>query len=267
MGTGPNEIIAAIPPSPRVAVIGRGRAGTAFAAALRDAGLRVDGPLGRGERIPGDAGVVLLCVPDAQIAALAAELGALRAGGERAPAPFVGHCSGATGLEPLFPQEGFSLHPLMTLAGARSDVERLRGCPGAIAASSPRALRVAASLARAIGMQPIELAAADRAAYHAAATIASNFLVTLEGAAETLAASAGLSREQLVPLVQASVANWAASGARAALTGPVARGDEATVARQREAIEVRAPELLALFDALCDATRALAADPMNELVA
>jgi predicted short-subunit dehydrogenase-like oxidoreductase (DUF2520 family) len=108
-------------------------------------------------------------------------------------------------------------------------------------------------------MRPTEVADADRAAYHAAASIASNFLVTLEGAAESLAATAGVGRELLAPLVLAAADNWARRGAHAALTGPIARGDEATVARQRDAVAERTPELLALFDALADATRELAA--------
>jgi predicted short-subunit dehydrogenase-like oxidoreductase (DUF2520 family) len=89
--------------------------------------------------------------------------------------------------------------------------------------------------------------------------MASNFLVTLEGAAERLAATAGLERELLAPLVRAAVANWAALGAERALTGPIARGDEATVERQRAAVAERTPELLGLFDALAAATRELAA--------
>ena len=87
----------------------------------------------------------------------------------------------------------------------------------------------------------VEVADEDRAAYHAAASIAANFLVTLEGAAERLAATAGVPRELLVPLARAALENWAANGAEQALTGPVARGDEATIARQREAIERARP--------------------------
>ncbi|HEX5146544.1 MAG TPA: DUF2520 domain-containing protein, partial [Conexibacter sp.] len=68
----------------------------------------------------------------------------------------------------------------------------------------------------------------------------------------------GLDRELLVPLVRATVDNWAAQGARDALTGPIARGDEETVTRQRHAIAERTPDLLPLFDALADATRKLA---------
>ena len=112
-------------------------------------------------------------------------------------------------------------------------------------------------------MQPFEIEDPGRAAYHAAASIASNFLVTLEDAAERVAAGAGLdpadARELLAPLVRSTVENWAARGPERALTGPIARGDEATVANQRAAVAEAAPELLALFDELVERTRALAA--------
>ncbi|MDQ6751229.1 MAG: DUF2520 domain-containing protein, partial [Actinomycetota bacterium] len=111
-----------------------------------------------------------------------------------------------------------------------------------------------------LGMRPFAIAEEDRAAYHAAASMASNFLVTLEGAAERLAATTGADRALLAPLVRATVENWAANGAQRALTGPLVRGDDATVGLQREAVAERAPELLELFDALADATRALAAE-------
>ena len=111
-------------------------------------------------------------------------------------------------------------------------------------------------------MEPFELRDEQRAAYHAAASIASNFLLTLEGTAESVAAGAGIAPEQvrrlLGPLVLATVSNWLAVGPQDALTGPVARGDEETVARQREAVARSAPEALELFDALVERTRALA---------
>jgi predicted short-subunit dehydrogenase-like oxidoreductase (DUF2520 family) len=68
----------------------------------------------------------------------------------------------------------------------------------------------------------------------------------------------GVDRQHLVPLVRAAIENWAALGPGRALTGPVVRGDEATIQAQREAIAERAPELLELFDALVAATRTLA---------
>lgn len=229
----------------RCAVVGAGRLGTALAAALRASGVTVDGPLGRGAPCE-DADVVLLCVPDGEIPAAAAVV---------ARGPLVGHCSGATGLDVLGGHEGFSLHPLMTVT---ADGARFAGAGCAVAGTTDRALTTASALANALGMIAVEISDADRAAYHAAASIASNFLVTLEAAAERVAATAGAGRELLVPLVRATVENWAAAGPERALTGPIARGDGETVARQRAAIAERAPELLELFDALAAATRDLA---------
>jgi predicted short-subunit dehydrogenase-like oxidoreductase (DUF2520 family) len=168
------------------------------------------------------------------------------------PGPIVGHCSGATRLEVLFPHQAFSLHPLMTVTG---DGATFAGAGAAVAGTTARAAALAADLAARLGMTPVEVAAADRATYHAAASIASNFLITLEAAAEQLAQGVGIGRELLVPLVRASVENWARVGPERALTGPVARGDDATVERQREAVAAAAPELLPLFDAMVQATR------------
>ena len=231
-----------------VAVVGRGRLGTALARALRDAGYAVAGPLERDPEV-GGAQAVLLCVPDGEIAAAAA---AIPAG-----VP-VGHCSGATGLAALAPHEAFSLHPLMTVTAAGAD---FAGAGAAIAGTTPRALNLAAGLADALQMRAVQISDGDRAAYHAAASIASNFVITLAAAAERLATSAGADRALLVPLVRATVENWATLDAERALTGPVARGDELTVAHQRSAIAERAEDLLPLFDALVDATRVLAGRP------
>ena len=194
------------------------------------------------------ADIVLLCVPDGQISAAADHVAAGR---------LVGHTSGATGLDPLAPHDAFSLHPLMTVTSAGAD---LRGIACAVAGSTPAALGTATALAERLGAVPLHVPDDRRAVYHAAASVASNFLVTLQGAAERLAAGAGVDRVHLVPLVRAAVDNWAAHGPAHALTGPVARGDEATVARQRDAIGEHAPELLVLFDALAQATRELAAE-------
>ena len=172
--------------TPRIAIVGAGRLGTALAAALRDAGLPVDGPHGRGFDGAG-ADAVLLCVPDAQIAAAAACV---------TPGILVGHCSGATGLGVLDGHEGFGLHPLMTVPAAGAD---FAGAGCAIAGTSDRARSLARHLAERLGMTPFTVADEDRAAYHAAASIASNLLVALEADAERLAASAGVPREALGP--------------------------------------------------------------------
>jgi predicted short-subunit dehydrogenase-like oxidoreductase (DUF2520 family) len=244
----------------RVGIVGAGRVGGALARALVSAGHDVDGPVGRGEVPAGDA--VLLCVPDAEIAAAAAAVAGA--------ATLVGHTSGATPLSALAPAraQAFGLHPLQSVAGPDAD---LRGCGCALAGETEAALDVAWRLALDLGMQPIEIADSDRAAYHAAASIASNFLITLEAAAEAVAAGAGIAagdaRRLLGPLVRTTVENWLAAGPRAALTGPVARGDESTVAAQRAAVADAAPALVPLFDELVERTRALAADKPLEVVA
>jgi predicted short-subunit dehydrogenase-like oxidoreductase (DUF2520 family) len=229
----------------RVAVVGAGRMGRALAAALRAAGTTVDGPLGRGATGAG-ADVVLLAVPDRAIADAAAAV---------TPGPFVGHLSGATTLEPLARHHAFSLHPLMTVTATGAT---FRGVPAAVAGADGSALAVARSLAGALGLEPFDVDDADRVAYHAAACMASNYLVTLEALAERLAATAGVPRSALVPLVRATVENWAAQGPEDALTGPVARGDEATVVAQHTVVEARLPEAIAVFETLTQATRALA---------
>jgi len=237
-------------PVRHVAVVGAGRMGHALARALTGGGLDVAGPLRRDETLPPHADAVLLAVPDAQIETAAAALPADR------PGLLAGHLSAATTLAPLAGHEAFSLHPLMTVTERGAT---FAGATAAIAGATPRATAAATQLAHALGMRPVHVADEDRAAYHAAASIASNFLVTVEGFAERLAASAGVEREPLVALVRASVENWAAAGAARALTGPIARGDEETVRRQRAAVAERSPEDLELFDALTDATRRLAA--------
>ena len=100
----------------------------------------------------------------------------------------------------------------MTVPGATAS-RAFAGAGAAIAGSTPRALAIARSSPARLGLRATTIADADRAAYHAAASIASNFLTTLEGAAERLAGTAGVDRELLAPLVRASVENWARLGA------------------------------------------------------
>ena len=230
-----------------IGIVGRGRVGAALAAALAAAGERVVGPFGRGEPLPPDVGVVILAVPDAAIADAARHV---------PPGPLVAHCSASAPLALLGEREAFSLHPLLAVTGAGTS---FAGAGCAIAANAPRALAEGERLAGVLGMRMAEVRDEDRALYHAAASLAANFLVTLEGEAERLMALAGVDRAMLAPLARAALEAWAARGAGAALTGPIVRGDEATVRRQRAAIAARAPELLPMWDALADRTRTLAA--------
>jgi predicted short-subunit dehydrogenase-like oxidoreductase (DUF2520 family) len=228
---------------PACTVVGAGRLGTVLAAALH-----ASRPLRRGEPVPSEAQVVLLCVPDDRIAEAAAAV---------PPGPLLAHCSGATGLEVFGSREGFSLHPLMSVPhGSPPDV--LEGAGAAIDGTSPAALATAERLARALGLNPVHVAPEDRVAYHAAAAMAANFLVALEAAAERLAATTGVTRAQLAPLVLATARQWAELGPDKALTGPIARGDEQVVARHRAVVGERAPDLLPLWEALSEQTRAVA---------
>ena len=245
-------------PLPPTTVVGAGRVGNALHRALR-AGAGEVALAGRDEveDACADAELVLLCVPDEEIVAACERVTAV--------APklrFLGHTSGATRLEALAPaaERGiavFSLHPLQTIPDLDAD---LTGAPAAIAGSSSAALDLARELAEICQMSPFEVPEDSRAAYHAAASIASNFLIALETSAEDLLRAAGIEdgRQLLAPLVLRTAANWAEHGS-GALTGPIARGDEATVQRQLEAIEEIAPELADAYRALAERTRAIAA--------
>jgi predicted short-subunit dehydrogenase-like oxidoreductase (DUF2520 family) len=243
----------------RVGVVGAGRLGTALSAALSGAGLDVEGPVGRGA-VPRGCDAIVLCVPDSEIKTAAATVAGA--------APLVGHVSGATPLSALAPAGGatFGMHPLQTFP-AGSGPEAFAGAGCAIAGSTPAALDFADRLARVLGMTPFEIDDEGRAAYHAAASVASNFVVTLLGAAERIAGGAGLAPEEaralLAPLVRRSVETLAEIGPERALTGPIARGDHATVKAQRRAVEETAPELLDLFDELVRRTRALAGQEVS----
>jgi predicted short-subunit dehydrogenase-like oxidoreductase (DUF2520 family) len=239
----------------RLSIVGSGRAGGSIASAARAAGLEV--AVGSRDLDPAGASIVLLCVPDEAIReACEAAVPALE------PGAFVGHVSGATDLGALSAAsdagcETFSLHPLQTIPTSQTD---LAGAPCAISASSPEGAAVAGDLAERLGMLPFAVPEEGRAAYHAAASMASNFLIALEEAAAQLMESAGVEnpREVLAPLVLRTAANWADAGADA-LTGPIARGDEGTVALHLEALAKRAPELRPLYEALADRTRELGA--------
>jgi len=244
-------------PLPRLVVVGRGRVGESIASAAERAGLEA-AQAGRDDLEPAcaSAEASLLCVPDAAIAdaceALARFVPRLR---------LVGHVSGAAGLDVLGPAADrgaalFSMHPLQTVPDGTSD---LTGAPCAVAGSDGAALAFATALAARLGMRPFEVPEERRAAYHAAASMASNFLVALEESAASLLDEAGIedARELLAPLVLRTAANWSERGG-GALTGPIARGDEATTGRHLEALRQSAPELIPLYEALAERTRALA---------
>jgi predicted short-subunit dehydrogenase-like oxidoreductase (DUF2520 family) len=222
-----------------VRVIGAGRAGSAIAGRLRERGLLADELADT--PVAAAASLVLLCVPDDQIAGVAARL---------PEGAWVAHVSGATPLTALDPhRQRFGVHPLQTLVRSRGP-EQLDGAWGAVTAETTEARVRGAWLARTLGLVPFDLPEQHRALYHAGAAMASNYLVTLHRAASSLLWAAGAPPEALVPLMARTIENGFE------LTGPISRGDQGTVERHRAALSAHAPALLPLYDALAEATRA-----------
>jgi predicted short-subunit dehydrogenase-like oxidoreductase (DUF2520 family) len=190
-----------------------------------------------------DPDLVLLCVPDRAIAEVA---------GAIAPGPWVAHVSGATPLSALEPhRRRFSLHPLISITKARGP-EQLDGAWAALTAEAEDARAAGARLADLLGLRPFELADDKRAIYHAAAAIASNYIVTLRRVAGSLMESAGAPPDALEPLMRSVIENGFE------LTGPIARGDWETVERHLRAIRETGPELEELYVALADETARIA---------
>jgi predicted short-subunit dehydrogenase-like oxidoreductase (DUF2520 family) len=213
----------------RVTIIGSGRVGSAVSGRLRERGVSVE---------PGGE-LVVICVPDEAISQVAAEL---------PEGPWVAHVSGATSLAALEPhRRRFSLHPLQTFTRA-SGPEQLDGAWGAVTAETNEARAAGFWLAETVGLRPFELDDAARPLYHAGASIASNYLVTLHAVASDLFRAAGAPPEALVPLMQRTIENGFE------LTGPIERGDWETVEAHRRAIRAARPELEPLYDVLAEAT-------------
>jgi predicted short-subunit dehydrogenase-like oxidoreductase (DUF2520 family) len=246
------------------ALVGPGRAGTTVAVALRSRGWVPRAVAGRGpgdasaqrvaallgvpacavEEAGADADLVVVATPDASIAAAAAALApTLRSGA------LVLHLSGACTLDDLHklrvarPDIAVgSLHPLQSLPSYEAGVERLPGSWCAVDGPS-EVERIAVSL----GMRPFRVSDADRVAYHAAASIASNHLVALLAQAARVADRAGVPPAALFPLVRATIDNVEDLGTAGALTGPVARGDVDTV---RDHLAVLSADELGAYRAL-----------------
>jgi predicted short-subunit dehydrogenase-like oxidoreductase (DUF2520 family) len=270
----------------RVGIVGSGRVGGALGAALRRAGHEIVAvsavsatSLARAERmLPGAAVLppdevigladfVLLAVPDDALRPLVAGLadtGAWRNG------QLVAHTSGAQGITVLDPAAArgvlaLALHPVMTFAGRPEDVDRLLGATFGVTA--PDELRpVAESLVVEMGGEPVWIPEPARPLYHAALSLGSNHLVTLVNDALTLLDDAGIegSEQLLAPLLSASLDN-ALRLRDAALTGPVARGDVATLRRHRSALSGAAPDLVPSYLAMARRTaeRAQAAGQLD----
>lgn len=222
-----------------IVVAGRGNVGRslvrAFHAAGHDARL-----VSAREALPRiDEGIVFIAVPDSAVLEVAKRLARSKAD----PAVSFVHTSGALGLDALEPLAGEhavgSFHPLQTFPSPQAP-EVFQGITVAIDASTTKLERRLAQLARDLGGRPRHVGDAERVLYHAAAVMASNYVIAVVSEAVAVLKGAGWSTEEaelaLMPLVEGTVANLGRSGVTGALTGPIRRGDAVTVAKHVQAL-------------------------------
>jgi predicted short-subunit dehydrogenase-like oxidoreductase (DUF2520 family) len=237
---------------PSIAIVGAGRLGTTLARRLTDASysiaeiivrtnsrsLPAAGKLSRrvGARVVTklatrlDADLIWFCVPDSEVTKTAALLAKRNWRGKIAF-----HSSGVLTSDALDSLKKIgaavaSVHPLMTfVAGSTPD---LRGVSFAIEGDIP-ATRAARKIVRDLGGEAVPIKKKDKAAYHAFATMICPLLVSLLAASEAAAASAGISsgkaRRRMMPIIRQTLVNYLRLGPAAAFSGPIVRGDAATI--------------------------------------
>ncbi|MEU4801106.1 DUF2520 domain-containing protein [Actinosynnema sp. NPDC023587] len=261
-----------------VGVISAGRVGSVLGAALARAGhvvssvsavsveslrraeeLLPDVPVASPPEVAASADLVLLAVPDDELAGLVRGLvatGSLRAG------QIVVHTSGAQGVDVLEPARSVgalcvALHPVMTFTGRPEDVERMTACSVGVTAADgdEAAWNVGEALVVEMAAEPVRIPGAARPLYHAALAHGANHLITLVADCADLLRSAGVDDAERVvgPLLSAALDNVLRHGDRA-LTGPVARGDTGTLAEHLRVLAAEAPDTLAPYRALARRT-------------
>lgn len=262
-------------PKPSLAIVGCGTVGTAMAKLLGRAGYRIAGVVtsridtaARAAQATGadhysdcpwdltlGADVVFITTPDDLIASTCSRISKHKGFGENV---VVLHCSGALSSEILGPAKNCgavvaTLHPLQSFASVEQALTLVPGSFFAVEGEED-ALSVVRLMISDLRGIPLQISADKKSLYHAAAVAASNYFVTLIGFAVELNKAAGLPVdricEALLPLVRGTLSNINAQGIPGALTGPIARGDAATVSAHLEAVARHAPEFLSLYKLL-----------------
>jgi predicted short-subunit dehydrogenase-like oxidoreductase (DUF2520 family) len=252
----------------KIGIIGAGTVGSALAIRLADNGYEVVAVSSRthvsakklagaikgcralttNQAVADVSDIVFITTPDAVIPHIAAGL-------QWHKGQNVVHCSGAdsTAVLSRARQMGANtgaFHPLQTFAGTMQAVANLPGSTFAIEAEEPL-LTTLQEMAAALDCRWIELKAENKVIYHAAAVIASNYLVTLVKLADDLWETFGIPREQatqaLLPLLKGTLNNIENVGIPQALTGPIARGDIETVKKHLTALQKEAPDALSTY--------------------
>lgn len=209
------------------------------------------------------ADVFLIAAGDDQITACC---NALAAAGKLQAGSIVFHCSGALSSLELASASAAgaavaSIHPIRSFAAPQQVADSFAGtwCGSE---GDPDALMILGPAFEAIGAQLVAIERDQKALYHAAAVFASNYLVTLIDVAQQAYVAAGIAPELalklIAPLLSESAANAFRLGPAAALTGPIARGDLATVARQTQALQQWRPQLAGLYEQFAAVTSELA---------
>ena len=280
--------------SERFVILGPGRMGLALGAALRltdeverlvyigrgldppphplfDAGSRGPGAeymLGP-TRIPGDTTILLLAVPDSALAEVAHDI---EASGPAPPGCVALHLSGALSsdvLEPLH-RAGYaigSMHPLQSVADPWLAGDRLLDVAFAVT-GEPAAVRAARRIIDGLDGRAFVIPPNFRSLYHAAAVMASNYLVAIAATASRWLNEAGVPSDEalpaLLPLMQGTLDNLKHLGVSAALTGPVARGDADTIRMHLSRLSASDRSLYcALGRETLSTARAAGLDPMK----
>lgn len=196
--------------------------------------------------------IVLIALPDDHIAAMAARL---RRHEHLRPGTLLIHFSGLHPASILLGEEGpalraLSIHPLQPLADAVMGVRNLPGSPFALEGAEDL-LSLGETLVEEIGGDPFRISSVQKPLYHAAACMASNYMVALTAAAGQILGACGLdeptSLQLLAPLVRNTAQNLAALGPEVALTGPISRGDARTVAKHLKALTEVPAELTDIY--------------------
>jgi predicted short-subunit dehydrogenase-like oxidoreductase (DUF2520 family) len=264
--------------SPTISIIGAGRVGQTIAKRLHKLGWRIGAVVTRSRpsahaavRAIGagtlhaaltpealDADVILLSVPDDVLANVALRLAKFASANfpKKSRAKIVLHTSGALDHRALAPLARLgaltgSMHPMQTFSGRSAP--RLDGIIFSIE-GAPAARRAAQKIARSLGGAPVIISANDKPAYHASGTsVAGHTLALIESATQTLM-KIGFTRQRanqaLLPLIRQMLDNYESLGPHAAWTGPLSRGDYATIAKHAKALRQFPREFQVAYAAL-----------------
>jgi len=257
----------------KFAIIGTGMVGTAIGFLLKKAGckivaiadksaaalLRAESYTGgktyrKPQKVLPDADCLLITTPDDLILSVCKDI----AQSPSIKGKYVFHMSGAGGLNLLEPAKKAgavvgSIHPLQSFSSIDNAIQNIPSSYFGITADAKAKIK-AEAIVIALGGKPIYIRAKQKPLYHAAACVASNYLVSLLNAVESIYQSIGISekdaKKAYLPLIYGSLKNIELSGSVAALTGPIARGDSGTIKKHIDAINANLPQYSSLYSSL-----------------